>query len=98
MRSKIIITEDVKEEDITTISKSQRTQPTVASPLSPILRIGVGGFEDNDPSKAKADSRGKRDVPDEDILQLLKRQPDQQELLIRTLNTENKNDAVLDFD
>jgi hypothetical protein len=96
MRSKIIMSEDAKEEDVTTTNKSQKTQPNVASPASPILRIGTGGLEDNDPAKAKNDGRSRRDAPDEDVLELLKRQLDQQEILIRALKTEN--DAVLDFD
>jgi hypothetical protein len=95
MRSKIIMSEDSKEEDVAITNKTQKTQPTVASPSSPIPRIGIGGHEDNDPAKAKSDGRSRRDAPDEDILELLKRQLDQQEILIRALKTED--DAVLDF-
>jgi hypothetical protein len=90
MRSKIIMFEDAKEEDVAITNKSQKTQSTVASPSSPILQIGTGGIEDNDPAKAKSGGRSRRDAPDEDILE------DQQEILIRALKTEN--DAVLDFD
>jgi hypothetical protein len=54
MRSKIM-SEDIKEEDVAITNKAQKTQPTVASPSSPILRIGIGGLEDSDPAKAKSD-------------------------------------------